>query len=69
MCVFAGLGFRWLLHSYMEVDSMHATIENARKHQRIYTPRELEVVIRGARKRPHPYVVKVLKHTDFVDIK
>ena len=26
-------------HSYIEVDSMHATIENARKHQRIYTPR------------------------------
>ena len=56
-------------HSYMEVDSMHATIENARKHQRIYTPREWEVVIRGARKRPHPYAVKVLKHTDFADIK
>ena len=56
-------------HSYMEVDSMHATIENARTHQRIYTPREWQVVIRGARKRPHPYDVKVLKHTDFVDIK
>ena len=48
---------------------MHATIENARKHHRIYTPREWEVVIRGARKRPHPYAVKVLKHTDFVNIK
>ena len=55
--------------SYMEVDSMHATIENARKHQRIYTPREWEVVIRGARKIPYPYAVKVLKHTDFVDMK
>ena len=41
-------------HSYMEVDSMHATIENARKHQRIYTPREWELVIRGARKIAHP---------------
>ena len=56
-------------HNYMEVDSMHATITNARKHQRIYTPREWEVVIRGARKRPHPCAVKVLKDTDFVDIK
>ncbi len=27
------------------------------------------MVIRGARKRPHPYAVKVLKHTDFADIK
>ena len=27
------------------------------------------MVIRVARKRPHPYAVKVLKHTDFVDIK
>ena len=53
----------------MEVDSMHATIENARKHQRTYTPRKLEVVIRGARKRPHPYAVNELKHTDFVDTK
>ena len=35
-------------HRYMEVDSMHATIENAHKRQRIYTPGEWEVVIRGA---------------------
>ena len=27
------------------------------------------MVIRGARKRPHPYAVTVLKQTDFVDIK
>ena len=27
------------------------------------------MLIRGARKRPHPYDVKVLKHTDFLDYK
>ena len=37
-------------HSHMGVDSMHATIENARKHLRMYSPREQEVVIRGQRK-------------------
>ena len=34
----------------MEVDSMHATIENALKHLRMYSPRKWEVVIKGARK-------------------
>ena len=43
-------------HSYMEVYSMQAT-------------REWEMVIRRARKIPHSYAVKVLKHIDFVDIK
>ena len=35
---------------HIEVDSMHATIENALKHLRMYSPRKWEVVIKGARK-------------------
>ena len=56
-------------HSYLEADSMHATIEHARIHWKVYTTREWEFLIRGARKKTHPYEVKVLHHTDFLDIK
>ena len=56
-------------HSYLEVDSIHATIEHARKHQAIYTPKELEILIRSCRRKPKPYSVTTMKHTDFVDVK
>ena len=56
-------------HSYLEVDSIHATIEHARKHQAIYTPKEWEILIRSCRRKPKPYSVTTMKHTDFVDVK
>ena len=56
-------------HSHMEVDSMHSAIEGARRHQKIYTPGEWEVVVRSARKRPGPYSVHRMNHTDFFDVK
>ena len=56
-------------HSYLEADSIHATIEHAGKHQSIYTPKEWEILIRSRRRKPKPYSVTTMKHTDFVDVK
>ena len=56
-------------HSYLEVDSMHNTNERARRHKNIYSPREWEVVIRGARKTGRPYEVQRLVHSDFLAVK
>jgi hypothetical protein len=56
-------------HSYLEADSIHATIENARRHQSIYTTQEWQMLIRTARKKPRPYIVKSVNHHDFMDFK
>lgn len=39
-------------HSYLEADSMHATIERARKNKKIYTTREWALLISGSRRNP-----------------
>jgi len=56
-------------HSYLEADSMHSTIERAKRHQKIYSTREWEVLISAARRNPEPYNVKRLTHEDFQDFK
>ena len=56
-------------HSYLEADSMHSTIEKAKRHSKVYNTREWELIIAGARKTPRPYTVKRLFHTDFLDLK
>jgi hypothetical protein len=56
-------------HSYLEADAMHATIENARRHVSVYTTREWEILIKTARRRPKPFIVNVMSHTDFFDMK
>ena len=53
-------------HSYLEADVIYATIEHARKHQSIYTPKEWEILIRSCRRKPKPYSVTTMKHIDFV---
>lgn len=55
-------------HSYLEADSMHSTIERARKHKQIYTTREWAILIAMARRNPRPYKVEVLSHSDFYDL-
>jgi hypothetical protein len=45
-----GLKYMESGHSYLEVDSMHATIERDKKHQNIYTTHELQLLIGLARK-------------------
>lgn len=56
-------------HSYLEVDSMHATIERARKHINIYSPREYQVVMEMARKKRSPYKVENVSFKDIKDLK
>jgi len=36
-------------HSYLEADSMHSTIERARKHKKIYTTQEWSLLLQTAR--------------------
>lgn len=55
-------------HSYLEADSMHATIERAKKHREIHTPREYGLVIEMARKKKNSYKVHHLEHSDFKDL-
>lgn len=56
-------------HSYLEVDSIHACIERARKHKSIFTLREYALVIGSARIKPKPYDVIIMKHGEFYDLK
>lgn len=50
-------------HTYFEADSMHSTIERARKHKKIYTTEEWGVLLEMSRKKPKPYNVKIKKYT------
>lgn len=58
-------------HSYMEVDSMHSSIEKAKKHVPVYTIHDWMTIFRmarTARSNKKPYNVKELKFKDFFDI-
>lgn len=61
-------------HSYMEVDSMHSTIEAAKKNVPVYTMHDWLNICRLARsnrynKKCSSYTVQELKYTDFLDLK
>ncbi|RZF48681.1 hypothetical protein LSTR_LSTR015116 [Laodelphax striatellus] len=53
-------------HSYLEADSMHAAIERARKHKKIFTTREWALLISTARKKS--YNVKTMLHSEIFDL-
>lgn len=55
-------------HTQMECDSMHSTIEKAKKNLKIFSPAEYETIIKAARKK-QPYEVIRLNFTDFYDLK
>ena len=55
--------------SYLEADSIHSAIESSKCNQSIYTTTEWEILIKACRRKPRHYVVTVLKHSDFYDIK
>lgn len=55
-------------HSYLEADSIHATIERARKHRKIFTTEEWGLLIEMARKKPCPYQVHKVSFSDFYDL-
>ena len=50
----------------MECDSIHASIEHAKKLTKVYVPSQWETVVRLARHK-QPYVVVPLKYFDFMD--
>lgn len=56
-------------HSYLDADSIHGRIEEARKHKRIYTPNEYGIVIQFARLNPKPYEVNHICFNDIQDWK
>ena len=54
-------------HSWMEVDSVHSTIERRLRHRQIYWPADYIEVISSARTHPSPYIVKNLHFSFFRD--
>ncbi|CAH1113903.1 unnamed protein product [Psylliodes chrysocephalus] len=56
-------------HSYMPVDSVHATIENCIKNKTIWASSEWPTIIRNARVKYSPYNVYTLTFKDFLDWK
>ncbi len=55
-------------HSQMEWDSVHATIETAKKITSVYVPSQWGTVVSLARKK-HPYIVVPLKYEHVLDWK
>ena len=53
-------------HTHMEVDSIHAAIERAKKSVPVYVPHDWYTVVRCAR-RKHPYSVIPMTHDDICD--
>lgn len=56
-------------HTYLECDSMHATIERRLKKRKVYTPEQMEIIFQDARITPCPYKVKVMEFSDFLNFK
>ena len=54
-------------HTYMEVDSMHATIDSYRKNLKVYSPLEWPVILQLAR-RSQPYIVREIERNEFFDL-
>jgi hypothetical protein len=54
-------------HTEMEVDSMHAAIDSARKNLKVFAPSEWPMVLQMAR-RSKPYDVKEFEFSDFYDL-
>ena len=55
-------------HSEMEVDSVHSTIESAKKRTKVFVPSQWHTVVTMARK-VDPYVTVPLKYGDFLNLK
>lgn len=56
-------------HSYLEADSIHATIERSRKNKKIFTTREWALLIAASRRNPTPYNVSIMQFDDFYNFK
>lgn len=56
-------------HTQNEGDSMHAVIENSKKHKIIYVPNQWITLVRCAKIYGNPYLVYELSYEDFLDFK
>ena len=56
-------------HTHMESDSVHATIEKAKKGKKVNLTSDYVGIIQSARKRPKKYGVKYVDFTFFKDFK
>lgn len=56
-------------HTHMEVDSVHAAVEHAKKNVPVLVPRDWEIVCRLARKRSRAYNVLTLSHKHFLNLR
>lgn len=54
-------------HTYMPADSVHATIESEVKKIIVWSPTQWASYFETARKKPKPYNVNVLEHTQFIN--
>ncbi|CAH0673862.1 unnamed protein product [Spodoptera exigua] len=54
-------------HTYMPVDSVHATIEREVKKITVWSPTQWPSYIEAARKNPRPYNVNVMEYSDFLN--
>jgi len=54
-------------HTQMEVDSIHATIDSARKNVKVNEPAEWPMLIQMARRR-NPYHVREIQRNEFYDL-
>jgi hypothetical protein len=55
-------------HSYLEADSMHATIERYRRHRNLYVSNDYKFLIEMCRKKPFPYEVYQNRFDDIYDL-
>lgn len=62
LCRFLEVG-----HTEVEVDSIHATIEAAKKNLAVHSPDEWPVILRMARRRK-PYTVREVEQKDIFDL-
>lgn len=56
-------------HSEMECDSIHSKIEKKSKHVPVYVPEGWAQIIRMARNKPFPFVVRKMTFDDFLNFK
>ncbi|KAK3913144.1 putative 2-phosphosulfolactate phosphatase [Frankliniella fusca] len=56
-------------HTHVEVDSVHATIENSVKNTDIFVPSQWYTAMRLAKKKPPPYVVKEMTQNEIFDFR
>lgn len=57
-------------HTFMEVDSMHSSIENSKKYVDVFSVHEWINVMKKARiSKKNPYTVREMNFTDFSDLK